>query len=617
MRRALLAVGLLIVAAMAYVAAFHRAQFPYRSSGTAAGERQLVGPQTTGRAYRNLSQPEFAIRAEYDLEIPLRDGTKLRADLYRPATDRRVPVLVAASPYPRQAQYLSAPAGFIEAGQTDFWVPRGYAHLIVNVRGTHGSGGSYRFLDPHAGQDLYDVIEWSARQPWSDGNTGMIGVSYFSMEQYHAALAKPPHLKAIFPFSGATDPYRQIMYHGGILQGRFAGSYFNANGVLEKLGGDTFRALPFRVFNNLVLHRTAVHGRFATPPKAPMDALEAIARFSYEREPWESNYAQIVREHQLYDDFWASRDVTERIGGIDVPMYLGSDPENVSIHLDGPFAVLPYLRKDQAWQVMLTPRGGLQWPWESMHVEALAWYDHWLKGRDTGILEGPRIRYYVEGVGEWRATERWPLPHTQWRRLFLAADGKLSAAAAGAGNRDYIHVPPNLPRGRGTLSSSLPAVIAWESDALAAPVELIGPFVLHLLAASTATDTDWIVKLLDVAPDGTALNLTQGWLRASHRALDARRSRPYRPVPAGTKPQPLEPGKPTGFDIAILPLARRFQPGHRLRLELTSADTPAFAMQGQSHAPIGIPARNSVFAGSYLTIPLAAGNLGSPAIAER
>src|SRR5439155_280707 len=127
-------------------------------------------------------------------------------------------------------------------------------------------------------------------------------------------------------------------------------------------------------------------------------------------------------------------------------------------------------------------------------------------------------------------------------------------------------------------------VVAWESDTLAAPVELIGPFVLHLLAASTATDTDWIVKLSDVAPDGTAVNLTQGWLRASHRTLDARRSRPYRPVPAGTKTQPPEPGKPTAFDIAILPLARRFQTGHRQRLFHLRFRRPRFFPHGRRQA---------------------------------
>ena len=608
--RALLVIAVLILVALAGAALFLSDQFPYRSSGTSPGERQLLSHQTTGRGYRNLSPPEFAIRAEPDLDIPMRDGTRLRADLYRPETERRVPVLIAVSPYPRQAQYLSLPAGFIEAGQTDFWVPRGYAHLIVNLRGTHGSGGVYRFLDPPGEHDLYDVIEWAAKQPWSDGNVGMIGVSYFAMEQYHAALAKPPHLKAIFPFSAATDPYRQVMYHGGIFQGRFAGSYFNSNGVLERLGGDTLRTLPFRLANNLLLHRSFMHEQFSVPQKAPMDALEKIARFSYEPEPWESNYADLAREHQLYDAFWRSRDVTERLAEIEIPMYLGSDPENVAIHLDGPFAALPYLRKEQAWRMVLAPRKTLQWPWESLHIEALAWYDHWLKGRDTGILEGPRIRYYVGGANEWRATDRWPLPETQWRDIYLSASGKLLAAKA-EGSRDYVHIPPNLQRGSGTPPSAMPTALAWDSEPMTDPVELIGPFVLHLSAASTAVDTDWIVKLADFAPDGTVTDLTQGWLRASQRALDARRSKPNRPVIAGNQPLLLEPGKATDFQIAVLPTAHRFQSGHRLRLLLTSDDTHGFAMQGQSHAPIGIAARNTVFAGSYLTVPLVRGNLGA------
>lgn len=583
-------------------------QFPHRSSGAARGERALVGPQTSGRTYRNLSEPEFGIRSEFNRAIELRDGVKLLADLYRPNTDRPVPLLVAISPYPRQVQYLSAPLAFVEAGQTDFWVPRGYAHLIVNVRGTFGSGGDYVFLDPRVEHDLYDVIEWAARQPWCDGNVGMIGVSYFGIEQYHGALAKPPHLKAIFPFSAATDLYRNFAYHGGIFSGRFFGAYFNAVGSLERLGGEKFRGVLFRLINNLILHRPQIHRRWWRPLKAPMDMLERACRFPY-GPAWEANYQAGAREHQLYDDFWAERDVTERIGDIDVPMYLGSDPQNVTVHTDGPFTVLPNLRPDQAWRIVFGPPFCLQWPWESLHVEALAWYDRWLKGRDTGIMDGPRIRYYVEGAGEWRATDVWPPAEARWCARFLAANGAFDAAA-GIGSREYAHISPVHPRGPNTRPPMLPAELRWESAPVTQPVEIVGPSVLHLVASSTATDTDWIVKLCDLAPDGTAFDLTQGWLRASHRALDAQRSTERRPVHRHTSPELLEPGERTEFEIAILPIAHRLRPGHRLQLRLASSDRGAFgAMQGQEHVPLGFPARNVIFAESRLTLPLVAGDL--------
>ena len=131
----------------------------------------------------------------------------LLADVHRPDAGGRFPVLIAASPYPRQIQDLGAPMGFIEAGASDFWVPRGYVHVIANVRGTGGSGGTFGFFDAQERQDMYDLVEWAAAQPWSDGNVGMIGISYFAMTQLEAAVERPPHLRAIFPVAVTADLY--------------------------------------------------------------------------------------------------------------------------------------------------------------------------------------------------------------------------------------------------------------------------------------------------------------------------------------------------------------------------------------------------------------------------
>ncbi len=134
-------------------------------SGIEPGQRQLVGIQTTGRDYRNLSEPQFAITQEYSVPVAMRDGIRLRADVHRPKSPGRFPALLALSPYPRQMQAMGIPAGFVEAGQTDFFVPRGYVHVIANSRGTCGSEGTYGFWDPDEATDLYDLIEWTASQP--------------------------------------------------------------------------------------------------------------------------------------------------------------------------------------------------------------------------------------------------------------------------------------------------------------------------------------------------------------------------------------------------------------------------------------------------------------------
>jgi uncharacterized protein len=173
-----------------------------QASGIEVGQRRLNGPQTTGRDYRNLSPPNHVITSDDDVAVPMRDGVTLLADVHRPAEPGRYPVLVAASPYPRQIQNLGAPAGFIEAGATDFFVPRGYVHVIANCRGTGGSGGTFGFFDSQERRDMYDLVEWAAQQPWSDGNVGMIGISYFAGTQMEAAVERPPHLKAIIAHCG-------------------------------------------------------------------------------------------------------------------------------------------------------------------------------------------------------------------------------------------------------------------------------------------------------------------------------------------------------------------------------------------------------------------------------
>ena len=135
------------------------------ASGLEPGQRRLNGPQTTGRNYRNLSLPTHGMTRDDDVPVPMRDGVNLLADVHRPAEPGRYPVLIAAFPYPRQIQDMGAPAGFIEAGASDFFVPRGYVHVIANNRGTSGSGGTFGFFDGQERRDMYDLVEWAAAQP--------------------------------------------------------------------------------------------------------------------------------------------------------------------------------------------------------------------------------------------------------------------------------------------------------------------------------------------------------------------------------------------------------------------------------------------------------------------
>src|ERR1700754_977867 len=225
-------------------------------------ERRLNGPQTTGRKYYNLSEPEHDVTCEDNVAVPMRDGIELMCDVHRPAEPGRYPVLVAASPYPRQIQDLGAPLGFIEAGVTDFWVSRGYVHVIVNLRGTGGSGGTFGFFDAQERRDLYDLIEWAGTQEWSDGNVGMLGISYFGMTQLEAAVEQPPNLKAIFPLAATVDLYQSATHHG-LMSASFITSFLAMIGMTSGQSDGFWRSGAIGAARH-VLSNSHLHKRFET-----------------------------------------------------------------------------------------------------------------------------------------------------------------------------------------------------------------------------------------------------------------------------------------------------------------------------------------------------------------
>ncbi|GJN99197.1 hypothetical protein NJB1808e29_18360 [Mycobacterium marinum] len=233
-----------------------------KASGLVEGERLLNGPQTTGREYTNLSELQYNTMQENNVAIPVRDGTVLLADVHRPDAQGRFPALIAASPYPRQIQDLGAPMGFIEAGVTDFWVPRGYVHVIANVRGTGGSGGTFGFFDATERRDMHDLVEWAAAQLWCDGNVGMIGISYFAMTQLQAAVERPPHLKAIFPVAVTTDLYEAAMHHG-LFSSSFVSPFLAMVGIASERSDALWRGKLVGLARQ-VLNTPRLHRKFAT-----------------------------------------------------------------------------------------------------------------------------------------------------------------------------------------------------------------------------------------------------------------------------------------------------------------------------------------------------------------
>ncbi|HNL52219.1 MAG TPA: CocE/NonD family hydrolase, partial [Actinomycetota bacterium] len=406
------------------------------SAGTGPGERQLNGPQTTGRDYHDLSQPTFSRTTDLDVAAPMRDGVSLLVDVHRPVSADRFPVLVSASPYPRQIQDLGAPMGFIEAGATDFFVPRGYVHVIANVRGTGGSGGEFGFFDGQERQDMHDLVEWAATKPWSDGNVGMVGISYFAMTQLEAAVERPEHLRAIFPIAVTTDLYEAANHHGLFSSG-FVSPFLTMLGITARHGDRLWRGPVLNAMRH-VLEQHWLHAKFATMDgEAAITLMRWATKLPYDAHPWDDLWQDVAVDHPLRDQWWDERDLTALLGRVEIPVYLGCDWDNVPLHLPSTFAALDELTSSPEVRVAMLGHHGLAWPWESLHIEALAWFDHWLKGRETGVLDGPRIRYVVPGVDQWESTETWPPPATQIHEFALGADGILGAAGT-PGSREFV-----------------------------------------------------------------------------------------------------------------------------------------------------------------------------------
>ena len=568
------------------------------------------GLQTTGREYRNLSVDEHTMTRDIDQRVPLRDGGFLLSDVYRPTDQGTYPVLIAASPYPRQIQDLGAPTAIIEAGNSEFFVSRGYVHVIASLRGTGGSSDQWGFFDHQERDDLYDLVEWAAEQTWSNGDVGMIGISYFAIAQIGAAAARPPHLKAVFPFEVSPDLY-EAAYHYGLFSSSFISPWLTMLGVTAPKTNAFWRGHIANAARK-VLHDPRVHRKVGNiNGESAKSVLQLIMKAPYAADPWDDLWRTTAVDHQTRDEFWDERNVLPLLDKVDIPVYVGCDWDNVPMHLPGTFTTWKALEHNPNVRMCLLPHGGTTWPWESMHVEALAWFDHHLKGRDTGITDGPPIRYWLPVAEEWRTSDVWP-PPADYKELSLGADGVLSEQPA-SGSRELLCLGTGLARAPRARKSDPPSVLYWQSDPLEADLDIVGPIELQLSATSTAIDTAWIVMLSDVAPDGTTTGITSGWLRASLREVDPVESRTGAPILPCRNPQAVPIGEPVEYRIPLIHNARRFLAGHRIQLMLTSDDQPKDipALLDYRHPPVGTTTRNTIHASSRLLLPvLSAENRG-------
>jgi len=512
-----------------------------------------------------ISQRKYEIKVERNISVPMSDGVNMDVDIFRPAdTKERFPALLAVSPYDKEAQsdrvwpvaigtsfIRGQTNGNMEAGPSDFFVRRGYVHIKGSARGTGKSGGAYQWLSPREIRDIYDLCEWAAKQPWCNGNVGMIGISYFGWVQILAAAQQPPHLKCIFPFNAATDQYR-TWYHGGIRWESFVAHLLNlrsldihtdASAMKEYLGEKAFGAALAKALEDEEICANPIF----------VDALKNPDKLS------NSIKVDFLLNSTADSKYWKDR-YTD-FDAIKIPVYGGACWHKHSLHLPGAFELWANL-KNVPKKMLIGPQYGPDRPLYQLAWEMLRWYDYWLKGIDTGIMDEPPIKLFIMGSNEWRFAEEWPLPETRWIPFFLHSNGMLCEMepwpdAAPATFEDS-------PSNRGYLK--------YYSPRLVEDTEVCGPASLTLYASSRDTDIHFFISLWDADEEGKETLLTRGWLKGSHLTIDPKKSKQYKPYHPHANPEPLVPGRVYKFPIEIIPTANLFKFGHKIVLKISGAD---------------------------------------------
>ncbi len=543
----------------------------------------------------------YEILVEKAVMVPMRDGTRLAADVYRPRADGRFPAVVERTPYNREESVI------LRTKTPQYLAERGFAFVVQDVRGRFGSEGTwYPFVDDGWGahQDGFDTIAWTAGQPWCNGKVATAGGSYSGQTQMFLAPTRPPALQCCFVREAASDLARQWCYRGGAFEWAF-----NFDWTLRHAAHAMRRQV--RILEQAVA--TDV-GRYDALPPAGSPLLANPFR-----------WIEDVLAHPDDGPFWEPFDFEAHYDQIDTPMY----------HLAGWFDIFLDGSLRNFTGIVAEGRSGrarasqklLVGPWThgptindpafARHVgdmdfgpaavvdynaEMLRWYDYWLNGAATGVLDEPRVRYFLMGANEWRTADTWPPPGTIEQRWHLRRDrsgsadspndGSLSPDRPGRKEKpDTFRSDPADPVptvGGNTLYSLTrkttgseeapdfqstsgprdqrpvePRCLTYTSVPLAGDLDVVGRVELVLFASSSCVDTDFVAKLSDVFPDGRSILVADGILRARYRKA---RSRPRR----------LKPDKVYRFVIDLWPTAWRFAAGHRLRVALAGSNFPRF-----------------------------------------
>jgi uncharacterized protein len=550
------------------------------------------------------STPERSIALERSIRIPMRDGVLLAADLWRPVAadgteNEPVPVLVCRTPYNRAMLGTAAAEHLARAG---------YAVIQQDCRGRFESDGEGWCPVELDAADGYDTVEWAAAQPWSNGRVGMAGASYMGYVQWQAAVAHPPSLVAIFPETAAADYWDPIFGPGGAFRvaNRVGWTLLVAMEEARRQGLDDpvldeLRDAVAALEPGDILGRAAVMAPVVQRLQLhrPLRDIPFFARAA----PWFRDYF----EHDQRDDpAWLRSNPRSHYTTIDLPaIHVGGwydvQLSNTLLAYEGmrDRAATPHAREHQRviigpwahWGITETRVGDLDFGAESvLDVDALrvAWFDHWMRGVPSSVVDEPPVRLFVMGDDAWRDEHEWPLARTVWTPWYLHSDGELSVAAPPADDPPDVYtydprdpVPTIGGRLLGTGGArpgpieqgdvaSRPDVLTYTSDVLTDDIEITGPVRAVLWASTSAPDTDFTAKLVDVHPDGCSYNVCDGIVRARSQ-----------------HPIPLVAGAAYCFTIDLVATSIVIPAGHQLQLQVSSSNFPMFEANPNTGNPAG------------------------------
>ncbi len=527
----------------------------------------------------------YEVTIEHGVEAKMRDGVVLRADIYRPRADGQFPVLLQRTPYDKNNDWGAIP--FANKA-----VASGYVVIIQDVRGRYTSDGDwYPFL--HESDDGYDSVEWAAALPYSNGKVGMFGGSYVGATQMLAAIARPPHLAGINPVVTASNYHNGWTYQSGAFEQWFNESWTSglAEDTLRRKASDTNNAM--KNVNQLPL---ASYPLFNFSPVSNSELTTSLAPYFLD---WLA--------HPNYDDYWKRWSIEEHYPDITVPaltatawydIFQGGSLRNyVGIKAHGGSDAA---RQGQRLYIGIGGHagGGRKvgdvdfGPTADLQDQdiTLDWYDYLFKGVQNQFAKGKPVNIFVMGANEWRGEDDWPVPQARSTKYFLHSagsansnkgNGSLSTTAPASEPSDhYVYDPANpVPTVGGPLccdGTHLPPgprdqrvvesrddVLIYSTPVFDQDLEVTGPVSLEFYAKSSAVDTDFTAKLVDVGPDGFAQNLTEGILRARYRDSQE-------------KPDLIKPGQTYKLTIDLWATSNVFRKGHILRLEVSSSNFPRF-----------------------------------------